>query len=141
MRTRTGHAVMISLIYFACPAYSVTIGHPKNYVCFECARLTQVKCSAGSPYQNWTFSDGLLKCKGSGKCLAGHDRYADLVRQLECDAGDPYQKMKIGKAHRLILGNQVRGVDYCLSLTAGGVQEFIPCNYDRTWYSQEVYFT
>jgi hypothetical protein len=118
MRNRTGLAVMIFLIHLVCPAYSATIKRLDENVCLDCADgiLQKAKCSAGSPSQTWTFSDGLLKCKGSGKCLA---EYKSLVFTMECGSTDNFQKWKVEKAHRLRLLKKLHGQDVCLKLIAG----------------------
>jgi hypothetical protein len=119
MRNRTGLAVMIFLIHLVCPAYSATIKRLDENVCLDCAGgyLQKARCSAGSPYQNWTFSDGFLKCKGSGECLAERDSHVFL---MECATGEQSQKWKVEKAHRLRLLKKLHGQDVCLKLISGG---------------------
>jgi hypothetical protein len=140
MRNRTGLAVLIFLIHLVCPAYSATLKRLDEGYCLDCANgsLKSVKCSAGSPSQTWTFSDGLLKCKGSGKCLG---EYKMNVIQSEC--GDEYyfQKWKVEKGHRLRLLKKlapayVEPQDACLTLSP---KNFAPCDYSANVTWQAVY--
>jgi hypothetical protein len=129
---------MIFMIPLICPAYSGTIRNAKKNTCLDCEGLVpkQAYCSAGSPSQTWTFSDGLLKCEESGKCLA----LVGTEFALQCAADDPNQKMKKDKAHRLKLLKKVGGRELCLSLYAGGRDAFEECHHKENFDPQDVYY-
>jgi hypothetical protein len=140
MRNRTGLAVMIFLIHLVCPAYSATLKRLDQDSCLDCADVkpNMQKCLAGSPSQTWTFSDGLVKCKGSGKCLA---EYKGNVVQRECGSANNFQNWKVEKAHRLRLLKQLGhalgdGHDACLKLWPA---RFAACDYSEDVHWQAVY--
>jgi hypothetical protein len=132
-------AVMIFVIYLVLPpTYSATVRNPKTDMCMDCAnnKLQQVKCSAGSPSQTWTFGNRILKCKASGKCLQ-----TNAEDGAELDSGECYSNMwrnlKIIDTHKL---RNKDGNKLCLNLNGNGRISFIRCNNVEEQNYLDVYY-